>query len=110
MGNRAHVFVGNVTNTSFERFELFAIDFFGNNFGSADLKFKTFASHSLNQNSQLQFATSSDLHHVGRVSFVQFDRYVSENLFLQTINQVATREVFTVTSGKWRSVDTEGHT
>ena len=94
--------IGNVAHAPFERFELLAVHFLRDDLGTTDLHFETLAAHRLDEHGQLQFTSTGDLHHFGRIGGVQLDRDVSENFLVQSIEQVTTREELAVAAREGR--------
>ncbi len=84
-----------------------AVNALGDNLRLADRELVAFAAHHLDEDGQLQLAASHDAEGVGAVGVFHAQRNVGEQLFLQTIAQIARGDVLAFSAGEGRGVDHE---
>ena len=83
LGDGADVVVGNVHDAALERLHAAAVDHARDDLGPAHLELVALAAHRLDEDGQLQLATSRHLHHVGRAGVGDADGDVAEHLALK---------------------------
>ena len=86
-----------------------AVDFLRQDLGLADHQFVAFAPHGLDQNRQLQLAASHDATGFGTARFLNSKGDIRQQLFFQTLAQIARCDVRAFAAGERRCVDRENH-
>ncbi len=93
----------------FQRLMQLTVDLFGQNLRLADLQFITFAAHHLDEDGELQFAAAHDFKRIGATGFFDANGDVGQQLFIETVAQIARSDILAFPARKRRVVDGEGH-
>src|SRR6185437_12574225 len=102
-------FGGDIDNQDFIRLVLLAVDLFYQNLRLPDGELEAFATHGLDEDSQVEDAAAIDEEAVGAIRVFYFQREILFRLFQQTIAQVTRSDEFAVFPIERGIVDAEQH-
>src|SRR5437660_12049218 len=81
----------------------------GNNFWAGYLQLVSLATKCLDQHREMKLAATGDDKLVGRIAILNAHTDICLKLTVETCTQLTRRRKFSLTSGKWASINTEGH-
>src|SRR5580698_4272509 len=97
----------NVDGEMLDRLHHFAVDGAGDNLRTANHQFESFTAHHLDQDGELQFATTQNFEAIGAARVLDTDGNIRQQLFVQAFTKVTRGDELAFTSSKWRVVDRE---
>ena len=107
--DRAEVLLGYVDRDALDRLVELAVDLLGEHDRLADVELETLAAHLLDEDRQLQLATSLDLPGIGSIGRVDADADVADELLVEPVLHEAGGELRTLAAGERRRVDADRH-
>src|SRR5690606_31047555 len=102
-------FFRDVDGDVLERLLLDAVDFADDHFRTTYSHLEAFTTHGFDQYRQVQFATARYLELVRRIGFLNAQGNVVQQLFVQTVLDVAAGDELAFLAAERRVVDLEGH-
>jgi hypothetical protein len=103
------MFVRHVNDCSLEWLVGTSVDLVDDHFGPRDLEFESFPAHGLDEDRELQLASTGDLDDFRRRRGADADRDVSENLAIESFLDLPGCDELSVPTRERRRVDSEGH-
>ena len=88
--HRALVGIFHVHGQHLERLALLAVDFAIHHARFAHAHFEAFAAHVFQKNGQMQFAAPGQQEHIGVVCFLNTQRHIHQQLFVQAVAYLTT--------------------
>ena len=86
-----------------------AVDHLGQNVRGRDLQLIAFTAHGLDEDGQMHLATAHDTEGIGGGGILHLQSDVLQQLFLQTVTDLAAGDILALTAGQRAVVDGEGH-
>ena len=100
---------GDVDDDVLHRLVGLAVDDLGQNVRGRDLQLIAFAAHSLDEDGQMHLTTAHDTEGIGGGGILHLQSDVLQQLFLQTVTDLAAGDILALTAGQRAVVDGEGH-
>ena len=100
---------GDVDDDVLHRLVGLAVDDLGQNVRGRDLQLIAFAAHGLDEDGQMHLATAHDTEGIGGGGILHLQSDVLQQLFLQTVTDLAAGDILALTAGQRAVVDGEGH-
>ena len=100
---------GDVDDDMLHRLVGLAVDDLGQNVRGRDLQLIAFAAHGLDEDGQMHLATAHDTEGIGGGGILHLQSDVLQQLFLQTVTDLAAGDILALTAGQRAVVDGEGH-
>src|SRR5580692_11007808 len=97
----------NIDGEMLDRLHHFAVDGARDNLRTANHQLKSFTAHHLDQDGELQFATTQHFEAVGTAGVFNTNRNICQQLLFQAFTKITRGDELAFTSGKWRVVDRE---
>ena len=100
---------GNVDDNMLHGLVGLAVDDLGQNVRGRDLQLIAFAAHGLDEDGQMHLTTAHDTEGIGGGGILHLQSDVLQQLFLQTVTDLAAGDILALTAGQRAVVDGEGH-
>ena len=100
---------GDVDDDVLHRLVGLAVDDLGQNVRGRDLQLIAFAAHGLDEDGQMHLTTAHDTEGIGGGGILHLQSDVLQQLFLQTVTDLAAGDILALTAGQRAVVDGEGH-
>jgi len=100
---------GDIDDDVLHRLVGLAVDDLGQNVRGRDLQLIAFAAHGLDEDGQMHLTAAHDTEGIGGGGILHLQSDVLQQLFLQTVTDLAAGDILALTAGQRAVVDGEGH-